>query len=223
MSTSFPAIAEFTNGEVSQVLEKAIQNLKYPTDQNETIDELQALNRGLILKAHQEAVEETIQSLKKKVIRSIAWFSVALVIADPILSVLVVGIRGLLRLYWDRDLCIHSHVPRRQIISFAFGGSISPLFLARILLQSFYFGSAIYYLCKERQTASDITIIAGCGVSLLLSAISRTSATSRFWLILATSSDRTWRSLSNFFRKLLNVICGWYSQLDECIARSISK
>ena len=73
ISTSSPVIAGVTDGEVSQVLEKAIQDLRYPTDQNETIEELRALNRGLILKAHQKAVEETIQTLKKRVIRYVVY------------------------------------------------------------------------------------------------------------------------------------------------------
>ena len=85
----FPlATAGFSDGEVSQVLEKAIQSLRYPTDQNKTIEELQALNKELILKAHQQAVEETVQALKKKVIRLIAWVSVAVATADPALLVL---------------------------------------------------------------------------------------------------------------------------------------
>ena len=253
ISTSSPAIAEFTDGEVSRVLEKAIQDLRYPTDQNETIEELQALNRGLILKAHQEAVEETMQTLKKRVICFIAWVSVAVVIADPILSVLVVGIRGLLRRYgycdqstleieavdWlpvlrdqsvleieaPRSLlllrdqstleieAVDSHrVLRRHTISSALCGSISSAFLVRILLQFLYLGSAVYYLCKERQTAGDVTVVAGCGMSLLLSVLSRTSATSIIW-----------RRLSNFFRGLLHVIRGLYEEVDNYFLPAVSR
>lgn len=281
-STFSPAITGFSDGEVSQVLEKAIQDLRYPTDQNETIEELQALNRELILKAHQQAVEERVQTLKKKVIRLIAWLSVAVAIADPILLVLFVSIRALLRLYWypgfytpgtdenepnysfsqqqhsispDLRRCIEvarsvspelpesegpklldsvgsallplsvspelleSEGPellplsvspklldpmgprRRYTVRSAFGGSISWPFLVRILLQSTYLGSAVYFLCKEQRTAGDITIIAGCGMSLLLSALSRTSAASTFW----------------------RIVSGLYDMLDHFCLRGVSR
>ena len=238
MSTFSPAIAGFSDGEVSQVLEKAIQGLRYPTDQNETIEELQALNRELILRAHQQAVEETVQTLKKKVVRLIAWVSVAVAIVDPILLVFFVIIRALLRLYWYRDVCLHGieeddpdlsyirrhlrverrreenpeldipgllcpvcseprHVSRRRrhTVRSAFGGFVSWPFLVRILSQSIYLGSAIYFLCKEQRTAGDITIIAGCGMSLLLSALSHSSAARTFWHIVATQFIRKLRCL----------------------------
>ena len=256
MSTIFSAIADLSYGEVSQVLEKAIQDLRYPTDQNETIEELQALNRELILKAHQQAVEETVQTLKKKVIHLIAWVSVAAAIADPILLVFFVSIRALLRLYWyrgfevqedepdDRPSRLHtvrhelrraetleplystsSTIPRRRYsvspeprhpespwqrytVRYAFGGSISPPFLVRILSQSIYLGSATYYLCKEQRTAGDTTIIAGCGMSLLLSALSRTSAAT---------------GLGQILRKILRKLYGLYDRLDEFFARGVSR
>ena len=158
VSTSSPAVAGFTDGEVSQVLEKAIQDLRYPTDQNETIEELQALNRGLILKAHQEALEETIQTLKKRVIRLIAWCSVV-AIADPLLARSVIAIKGLLRLYWYRGQefpIVHERFSSSPLqdwypytIGSAFGGSISWPFSVRIILQFLYLGSAIYCLCLE--------------------------------------------------------------------------
>lgn len=281
MSTFSPALAGVSDGEVSQVLEKAIQDLRYPTDQNETIEELQALNRELILKAHQQAVEETVQTLKKKVIRLIAWVSIAVAIADPILLVFFISIRALLRLYWYRDFCISGievdelgsppveelgHTPveelvyppvdelgqtpveelvyppvveldqtpfqrhngnpgllcpvspesrptesvwRRYTVGSAFGGSISWPFLVRILSQSIYLGSAIYFLCKEQRTAGDITIIAGCGMSLLLSALSRTSAASTLWRTVP--------------RKVIRRLCGLYEELDEFLLRGVSR
>ena len=67
-----------------------------------TIEKLHALNRELILKVHQEAVEETMQTLKKKVIRLIAA-SVPVAIKDFILLVFFVSIRALLRRYWYRS------------------------------------------------------------------------------------------------------------------------
>ena len=230
-STFSPAITGFSDGEVSQVLEKAIQDLRYPTDQNETIEELQALNRELILKAHQQAVEERVQTLKKKVIRLIAWVSVAVAIADPIWLVFYVSIRALLRLYWYRGFhtpgndegdpdhslsqrdSVRPELPnemgpwRRHTVRSAFGGPISWPVLMRILSQSTYLGSAVYFLCKEQRTAGDITIIAGCGMSLLLSALSRTSAASTFWHIVALR------------RRLRDL----YDMLDDFCLRGVSR
>ena len=231
MSPFSPAIAGFSDGEVSQVLEKAIQGLRYPTDQNETIEELQALNRELILKAHQQAVEETVQTLKKKVIRLIAWVSVAVAIADPILLVLFVSIRALLRLYRYRhsftpeiDADQPDYIPwRRYTVRSAFGGPISSPFLMRILSQFTYLGPAIYYLCKEQRIAGDITIIAGCGMSLLLSALSHTSAASTFWLIVPTTFFKIQEIFLDAFQSLFNGMCGLYRMLDEYFARRVSR
>lgn len=104
MSTSSPAIAGFSDEEVSQVLEKAVQDLRYPSDQNETIEESQALKRDLISKAHQEPVQGTVQTLKQ-VIRSIAWGSITFAAGEPLL-VWFLSIRALLRpLPVSRLLC----------------------------------------------------------------------------------------------------------------------
>ena len=293
LSTFSPVIAGFSEGEVSQVLEKAIQGLRYPTDQNETIEELQALNRELILKAHQQAVEETVQTLKKKVLRFVAWVCVAVAIADPVLLVFFVSIRAMLRFYWypdiytvgiESDIYIpgieedesdysslhHSRRPslnpgllrppspelsrtaspgppfvkmfnpalppaelqhpvspelpppasseprhvvsRRYTVRSAFG-SISWPFVVRILSQSTYLGSAIYFLSKEQRTAGDVTIIAGCGLSLLLSALSHTSAASTFWHNVAR----------NIALRVGSKIRRSYNELDLVCSRGVSR
>ena len=217
LSTFSPAITGLSDGEISQVLEKAIQGLRYPTDQNETIEELQALNRELILKAHQQAVEETVQTLKKKVIRLIAWVSVAVAITDPVLVVFFISIRVMLRLYWCRrrnntaaevddradigSLCSPSPEPRHVVNPwqrYTVRSAFPWPFVVRILSQSIYLGSAVYFLCKEQRTAGDVTIIAGCGLSLLLSALSHTSAASTFWHNLARIIGRSYNGLHKF-------------------------
>ena len=195
MSTSSPAIAGFSNRKVSQVLEKAIQGLRYPTDQNETIEELQALNRELILKAHQQAVKETVQTLMQMAVRLIAWISVAVASADPVYLVLHLSLKALLR----RSLS----VVQQYRVEYAFEDSISRPFKTRVLLHSIYLGSAIYFLCKEQRTAGDVTIIAGCGMSLLLSVLSRSSAARKFWHRLCYS----YHELDEFFLYLI----------DECL------
>ena len=95
-----PAIAGFADGEVPQVLEKAIQGLRYPTDQNETIEELQALNRELILKAYQEVVQETEQTSMEEVLAAMICAAViAFAARDYIRWIFHVSIRALLFLY----------------------------------------------------------------------------------------------------------------------------
>ena len=101
------AIAEFLDGEVSQILEKAIQDLIYHTGQNEKIEELQALNRELILKAYQEVVEEKLRhrSAPEIVGQRIAICCVALstlVGLYPYIS----SVKGLRRIYQDYKITI---------------------------------------------------------------------------------------------------------------------